>query len=118
MKHILVPYDGSEQAEKAFDLALDFAQKYQAKMTVLSIARLPEPPEDEEAEAIIEDAQGKYKELFDQLKKKAESYQPLQINFEIKAGHPQNKLFITLNKMILTILLWGIVAIPFFNAGY
>lgn len=92
MKHILVPYDGSEQAEKAFDLALDFAQKYQAKMTVLSIARLPEPPEDEEAEAIIEDAQGKYKELFDQLKKKAESYQPLQINFEIKAGHPAEQI--------------------------
>jgi nucleotide-binding universal stress UspA family protein len=91
MKNILVPYDGSEQAEKAFDLALDFAKKYQASMTTLAIARLPEPPEDEEAEAVIEDAQSKYKELFDKLKKKADG-SVLQLNFEIRAGHPAEQI--------------------------
>ncbi len=64
MKHILVPYDGSEQAEKAFNMALDFSQKYQSEISVLAVARWPEPPEDEEAEAILEDAQFHSPNLF------------------------------------------------------
>lgn len=90
MKHILVPYDGSEQAEKAFDLALDFAQKYKAQMTLLSIARLPEPPEDEETEAVLEEAQKKYESLFENLRKKAKSQ--VQLNFQIKSGHPAEQI--------------------------
>jgi nucleotide-binding universal stress UspA family protein len=92
MKHILVPYDGSEQAEKAFDLALELATKFQSAITVLAVARLPEPPEDEEAEAIVEAAQERYKELFNKLKNKAESFLPLQLNFEVRAGHPAEQI--------------------------
>lgn len=36
-KHILVPYDGSAQAQKAFDKALDIAAVDKAKITVLTV---------------------------------------------------------------------------------
>jgi nucleotide-binding universal stress UspA family protein len=71
MKHILVAYDGSEQAEKAFLLALDFVSKFKAKLSVLAVARFPEPPEDVETEAILESAQTHYQTLFKKLKKKS-----------------------------------------------
>lgn len=91
IKHILIAYDGSEQAEKAFALALDFASKYQAKLTVLAVARFPEPPEDVETEAIIENATEHYNELFKILNEKAVL---IGINpiFKISAGHPAEQI--------------------------
>ncbi|MCW8410507.1 universal stress protein [Legionella sp. PATHC035] len=92
MKHILVPYDGSEQAEKAFDVALEFAAKFKSKITVLSVARIPEPPEDEETEAIVEAAEKQYEELFKKLQAKATASLSLKLNFEIKGGHPAEQI--------------------------
>jgi nucleotide-binding universal stress UspA family protein len=92
MKHILVPYDGSTQAEKAFDLALDFATKYQAGITVLAIARLPEPHEDEETEAELDAAQKHYNELFKKLTIKSQSLSVSNLNFEVKVGHPAEQI--------------------------
>lgn len=34
IKKIMVAYDGSAQSEKAFDFALDLAQKYSARIIV------------------------------------------------------------------------------------
>lgn len=34
-KNILVPYDGSSFSKKAFDVALDIAQKYKSKITLV-----------------------------------------------------------------------------------
>lgn len=92
MKHILLAYDGSEQAEKAFDQAIDFAHKYQAELTVLAVARPPEPPEDIETEAVLEAAQQHYESLFEQLKKKTDPSLPLKINFKIVVGHPAEQV--------------------------
>ena len=91
IKHILVAYDGSEQADKAFALALDFASKYQAKLTVIAVARFPEPPEDVETEAMIENAEEHYKELFKILNDKAIL---LGVNpvFKIVVGHPAEQI--------------------------
>jgi nucleotide-binding universal stress UspA family protein len=37
MKKILVPIDGSEQADKALDFALDLARKYSAEVEILHV---------------------------------------------------------------------------------
>lgn len=92
MKHILVPYDGSEQAEKAFDTALEFAAKFKSAITVLSVARIPEPPEDEETEAVVEAAEKQYEELFKKLQAKATAALSLELNFEIRGGHPAEQI--------------------------
>jgi nucleotide-binding universal stress UspA family protein len=91
IKYILAAYDGSEQAEKAFGLALDLASKYQAKLTVVAVARFPEPSEDVETEAMVENAEEHYKELFKTLNDKAIL---LGINpeFKILAGHPAEQI--------------------------
>ena len=68
MKHILVGYDGSEHADKAFAMALDLAAKYGAELEVLSAARPPEPPEMVETEALLESAEEHFKESFGTLK--------------------------------------------------
>ena len=36
-KSILVPYDGSNHSEHAFKVALDMAQKYNSKITMVSV---------------------------------------------------------------------------------
>lgn len=92
IKHILVAYDGSEQAEKAYDFALDLTQHYNAALTVLSVTRLPEPPEDIETEALVEAAQRAYQKLFENLEKKAAAYASVKPNFKIVVGHPAEQI--------------------------
>src|SRR5476649_2116090 len=92
MKHILCAYDGSEQAERAFDLTIELASKFTAKVTVIAIARLPEPPEDIETEAVLENAQQHYGHLFSHLRNKVESFPPQSLDFKIAVGHPAEQI--------------------------
>ncbi len=40
---LLAAYDGSQQSEKAFAMALDMASHYSAKVIVIAVARPPSP---------------------------------------------------------------------------
>ena len=91
MKKILVAYDGSEPAEKAFDLALDLAGHYRAEVCVFAVARPPEPADDVETEAILENAREFYEKLFAVLRKKA-SEKDIDPTFEILVGHPAEQI--------------------------
>ena len=73
MKRILVGYDGSEHAAKAFAAAVDLAAKYGAELEVLCVARPPEPPEMVETEAMLENAQEHYEQAFAALRPQAEA---------------------------------------------
>lgn len=88
---ILVAYDGSEQSRKAFDFGLDMARKYGASMTVLSIARPPEPPVDVELQAVLENATAYFESHFTALKEKA-AQAGIEPVFEIRAGHPAEQI--------------------------
>ena len=91
MKKILVAYDGSEPAEKAFDLALDFARCFHAEIYVLAVTRLPEPADDIETEAIMESAHEYYEKLFAVLRQKS-SGQNISLRFETMVGHPAEQI--------------------------
>lgn len=91
IKHILVAYDGSEQAEKAFSFALELAQKFQSKLTILSVARLPEPHEDVETEAVLESAEEHFEQLFLPLKEKANTF-GFTPAFKVTVGHPAEQI--------------------------
>jgi len=88
---ILLAYDGSEAADKAYGHALDLAGKYGADLRVLAVASPPEFAEDVETEAILENAQEHYEKQFVSLKEQAETW-GLTPRFEIAVGHPAEQI--------------------------
>ena len=90
-RKILLAYDGSEPADKAYGFALDLARHYGAKLLVLSVARPPEPAEDVETEALLENAEAHYQEQFAAMRKRAEG-QGLNPEFRVVAGHPAEQI--------------------------
>ncbi|MCA1604085.1 MAG: universal stress protein [Acidobacteria bacterium] len=88
---ILAAYDGSEPAGHAYRLALDLAKRYGADLLVLAVASPPEPPEDIETAAVLENAEAHYKELFDALKAEA-AKEGLEPRLEVVAGHPAKQI--------------------------
>jgi nucleotide-binding universal stress UspA family protein len=55
---ILAAYDGSEPGGHAYRFALDLAKRYGADLLVLAVASPPEPPEDIETAAVLENGRG------------------------------------------------------------
>lgn len=41
IKNVLIAVDGSENSERALDFALDFAEKYDAALTILNVSQSP-----------------------------------------------------------------------------
>jgi nucleotide-binding universal stress UspA family protein len=66
-------------------------KKYAADLLVLAVARPPEPPEDVETEAILENANEHFKELFSRLKAQADA-QGVTPRFDVVVGHPANQI--------------------------
>ncbi len=91
IKKILIAYDGSESAGKAYLYALDLARKYDANLLVLAVASPPEPPEDVETEALLENAQEHYEKSFALLREQAVA-QGFEPRFEIVVGHPAEQI--------------------------
>lgn len=88
---ILVAYDGSASAEKAFEFGLDLAMHYRAELVVLAVAQLPEPPGDVETEAVLEQTQEAYAKQFAALKQKAAALGQTP-QFQIAVGHPAEQI--------------------------
>lgn len=90
-KRILVAFDGSPQAQKAFDFALELSKGCQGmtqEITVLSVVHLMEQidvPMD--IEPIINAAKAQYESQLIGLQEKAQS-QGMNIAAEIVTGHP------------------------------
>jgi nucleotide-binding universal stress UspA family protein len=63
-KRILAAFDGSKDADNAFETALDFAVLCGARLQVVSVATPPEPPTRVETEAALDAATRHYEELF------------------------------------------------------
>ncbi|MDY0041539.1 MAG: universal stress protein [Desulforhabdus sp.] len=88
---VLIAYDGSQQAERAYEFGLDMALKYGAQVIVLSVARPPEPPVNVELQAVVESATEHYHELFNELKAKA-AVREIEPQFEVRVGHPAEQI--------------------------
>jgi nucleotide-binding universal stress UspA family protein len=106
MKKILVAYDGSKQSEKAFDLALDMASKYSARMIVLSVARIPEPPFAVEVGDILHNAEEYYEGRFRAMKDKA-SDAGINTRFLVRIGHPAEQIVLLANEEAVDAIVIG-----------
>jgi len=90
-RKILVGYDGSEAARKAFDTALELAAKDGAELYVLSVARLPDVADDVETEAVIENSRNRHRRMLAELKS-AVAAKGVKVHYEVTAGHPAEQI--------------------------
>lgn len=86
-KKILLAYDGSEAAGRAFDQALELAERFGAELSVLAVARPPEIGDDIETEAVVENSRKHYHHVLQPLKDRAP-----KARFEVVVGHPAVKI--------------------------
>lgn len=87
LKKILVAFDGSEQSRKAFDLGLEIAAKFEAKLLLVGIIRLPEPAISVEIDAMLDRGRTHFAEEFEQLTARAKDAD-VGFETEIEVGHP------------------------------
>jgi nucleotide-binding universal stress UspA family protein len=92
---ILVAYDGSESADKAFDWAADLASKYAAELHVIAVARPPDFAEDVESEAVIENSRRHCQAMLGRLQHRAGAKSP---RFSVLVGHPAEQVIVQAEK--------------------
>ena len=91
LKRILMGHDGSREADKAFESALELAVLASAHLQVVSVATPPEPPTDVETEAAVEAATRHYEEIFENLRRRA-SEQGVNLETRVLVGHPAEQI--------------------------
>jgi nucleotide-binding universal stress UspA family protein len=90
-RKILVGYDGSAAARKAFEAALELAAKDGAELYVLSVARPPEVGDDVETEAVIENSRQYHRRMLAELKSSVAT-KGVKTHFEVGTGHPAEQI--------------------------
>ena len=73
IKKILIAYDGSSFAKKAFDMGLQLAQLYHEGIVVVSVTQLPEPAMIYETSELLDEARLHYEKEFADLRAKAQA---------------------------------------------
>lgn len=93
-KKILVGFDGSDQAYKAFDFALDLVKMCTGASVDIFVVAVAQPPEAGAmvaVEAVIESAKEYYEELFKDIREKARE-RNLEVRTEVAVGHPADQI--------------------------
>lgn len=88
---IVVGYDGSTAARKAFDAALELAARDHAELHVVSVGRPSEIADDVETEAVIEHTRAYHRHLLAELKASAATKQ-VKTHYEVAVGHPAEQI--------------------------
>lgn len=91
ISRMVVAWDDSAQAHKAFDFAQTVAEKFGAELHVLSIARPPEPPVAVEMEAVLDSAREYYEQSWVPLRQQT-SARGVTAIFEVRVGHPADQI--------------------------
>jgi nucleotide-binding universal stress UspA family protein len=90
-KKLLIAYDGSDHAKRAFGLALDIADADEAEIVVLSVAQPAEPATMVETTATIETATEHFEQQFNDLRQKAER-RGVTLRTEVAVGHVADQI--------------------------
>ena len=90
MKHILVAVDGSECSKKALEMAVSFAQKFEARITALNVFMPPYLPPEPYASvsATLEESVRKYGEQVAQEAAKYADSQGVKADWLCTTGAP------------------------------
>jgi nucleotide-binding universal stress UspA family protein len=90
-KKVLLAYDGSAPAKKAFEQSVEMARCFNAELGIVSVVRPPEFAEDVETEAIIENARSHFNSELGKLRSRANS-SGIQPSLHIRIGHPAEQI--------------------------
>jgi len=90
-RKILVGYDGSDSARKAFETAVELAATHGAELYVLTVCRPPEIGDDVETEAVIENSRQYHRRMLAELKAAVAS-KGVKVHYEVAVGHPAEQL--------------------------
>jgi nucleotide-binding universal stress UspA family protein len=90
-RKILVGYDGSPLAEKAVDLAIRFGVCEKSAISVLAVARLPEPATSVELQAVLDDAREHFEIGLKRVVERGQKH-GVEITTGIVVGHPGEQL--------------------------
>lgn len=88
---LLLAYDSSEPAKKAFDRCLEMANCFKAELAVVTVVRPPEYAEDVETEAIIENARNLFTQEHARLKSLANG-SGISLVTQLRVGHPAEQI--------------------------
>lgn len=105
-RKILVGYDGSAAGRKAFDAALDLAQKHGAELYVLSVARTLDVADDVEAEAVIENSRNYHRRLLAELRPLAAA-KGVTAHWEVSVGHPAEQIIFDADRHAVDLIVVG-----------
>jgi nucleotide-binding universal stress UspA family protein len=103
---ILVGFDGSESAKRAFAWAHDLAEKLGAELHVLAVSRPPEFGTEVETKAIMEKSREHYAHVLHELKEGQESG-ALPMKLEMAVGHPAEKIVLYAEKAGIDLIVVG-----------
>jgi nucleotide-binding universal stress UspA family protein len=103
---ILVAYDGSDPAARALDLALALADKFDAAIRVLAVARPPDFGQEVETKAAVEDALKHYRHLLKPIKERGAS-QARAVEVEAVVGHPAERIVIAAEQWKAELIIIG-----------
>jgi nucleotide-binding universal stress UspA family protein len=103
---LLIAFDGSEESRKAFEMGLEIAIRFSARVIVVSVTRPPEPPIAVEMEAVLQRAEEYYRSGFDALKQSASAL-GITPRFEIRVGHPAEQIVLLANEEKAQMIVMG-----------
>jgi nucleotide-binding universal stress UspA family protein len=100
IKKILVALDGSDLADKSLDFALDLAEKYSAKVTLLTVIDTPSNSfwlqgtvfTPNSSKDNLENLRKFHKEILSKAFKKADAYKNIPVTKKILEGRPADKI--------------------------
>jgi nucleotide-binding universal stress UspA family protein len=93
ISRVLLGYDGSSAATRAFDFAVDLAKRYGAELHILAVARPPDFGTEVETEAMIDQGRRHCTHLLKPLKAKLGGG-AIKTAFEVAVGHPAEQLLL------------------------
>ena len=105
-RKILIAYDGSDAAKKAFDTACELAVQHGAELVVLTVARPPEVADDVETEAVIENSRHYHRRMLAELKAPLAA-RKLQAHLEVAVGHPAEQIIYYADKHSVDLIVVG-----------
>ena len=84
-------FDASPHAEHALDVALSMAADMKAKLFVVAVIRPPEPAENPEFNAVLEDGRERYESSFIPIRERAK-LKEIELETDIVVGHPAEQI--------------------------